>query len=119
MAMLNALGQSTTRMYSKIVKELPTWGISNVLYLLDNGSDGYVQYIWKNMRWVAISSSSVDMTSYATKEYSDEKDKEVLKDAKTYVDNKEFTQDELGGTETTEGDAQSLFDSVFNISEDK
>lgn len=102
-----------------IVDELPMSGNPQKIYLLPDGNGGFVEYHYKNDKWDPIGLIEIDLSNYptiqdmanaieaaalqtlkASKEYTDTKSAEVLKEAKAYADQavKAEITDKLGGS---------------------
>ena len=51
-----------------VVHELPATGESNIIYLLDKGSDIYIMYAYINGAWVELGTTEIDLSNYWSKD---------------------------------------------------
>jgi len=51
-----------------VVHELPATGESNIIYLLDKGSDIYIMHAYINGAWVELGTTEIDLSNYWSKD---------------------------------------------------
>lgn len=54
-----------------IVESLPSEGIENILYLVDNHNGTYREYLWTNKKWMYYGDSNIDLSIYYEKDEVD------------------------------------------------
>ena len=116
-------GSSTNTLGTVVVEELPQYGKPNTLYFVQrkdeyDGEDFYIEYMWINEKFEPIGNTAkkIDLSQYATIEVVDKKDEAVLDTSKEYVDNKEYTPDDIGLYELGASDTVDIFNQIFSNS---
>lgn len=98
----------------QIVESLPDVSAANVdtIYMVPTSStipaEAYIEYMVINGEWEKIGDTTVDLTDYATKSYTDTAEADALAAAKTYTDSEIAALDTTGSI--TEAEINSIFE---------
>ena len=113
---VNALIENLDSVSLKVVLDLPTTGVKNVIYLVKAGESHYYnQWIYSDDEWYNIGTTQINLDDYYTKDETDDKFQEKLEDgaeASMIGDATPFSQVDLTTKKVNDIPADVIYDYI-------